>query len=143
MRRSTLGAHGDRMTNTTNTETVARMTQAVFEQDHATLASIFTEDYVFHFRGPVPIAGDHPGLGGMLEALGWIFEQTNGDIKLDQTYCLGTGDWVAEREHAKLGRKGKTLEADNLFSYRFENGRIADMWFYFGATADEADAFFA
>jgi ketosteroid isomerase-like protein len=128
---------------TNNTDTIERMTQAIFEQDHATLAGVFTDDYVFHFRGAVPVAGDHNGVGGMLETIGWLFEKTDGDIKLDQTYCVGAGDeWASEREHAILGRNGKTLEVDNLFSYRFENGRIAEMWFYFGALADEAEAFF-
>jgi ketosteroid isomerase-like protein len=131
------------MTNT-NIETISRMTEAVFKQDHATLAAIFTDDYVFHFRAAAsPLNGDHQGLGGMLEVLGWIFEKTNGDIKLDQRYCMSVGDWASEAEHATLGRNGKTLETDNLFSYRFENGRIAEMWFYVGALPDEAEAFFA
>jgi ketosteroid isomerase-like protein len=143
--RAAAAAHGARMTTTdTNIATIERMTQAIFDQDHATLASLFTDDYVFHLRGPVPVAGDHQGVAGMVETIGWVFEQTNGDIKLNQTYCVPAGaEWASEREHATLGRNGKTLEVDNLFSYRFDGGRIAEMWFYFGATSDEADAFFA
>jgi ketosteroid isomerase-like protein len=132
------------MSDHPNVATIDRMTKAVFSQDHATLASIFTDDFVFHFRAAgSPLSGDHNGLGGVLEVLGWIFEQTSGDIKLDQKYCIASGEWVAEAEHAVLGRNGKTLELDNLFSYRFENGRIAEWWFYVGALADEAEAFFA
>lgn len=132
------------MTNTTNTETIDRMTQAIFDQDHDTLASIFTDDYVFHFRGNVPLEGDHQGLGGMLEVLGWVFEQTNGDIKLDQQYCVATDDtWATEGELCTLGRNGKTLVIENAFKYRFDNGRIAEMWFYLGATKEQAEAFFS
>lgn len=58
-------------------------------------------------------------------------------------YCASTGDWVSEWEHATFGRNGKTLECDNAFNYRFENGRIAEMWMYIGALPAEAEAFFA
>ena len=46
--------------------TVNRMTKAIFDQDHDALAKIFTDDLVFHLRGPHPMAGDHAGLGGLL-----------------------------------------------------------------------------
>jgi ketosteroid isomerase-like protein len=126
-----------------NVATVDRMTQAIIDEDHDTLSSIFTDDFVFHFRAPHPASGDHHGLGAFLEVLGGLFEATNGDIKLDQLYCVGTGDWVSEWEHATFGRNGKTLESVNGFNYRFEKGRIAEMWMYIGAQAAEAEAFFA
>ena len=66
----------------TNVTTVDRMTQAIFDQDHDTLAQIFTDGFVFHFRAPLPNAGDYKGVGGLLEVLGGLFEATNGDIKL-------------------------------------------------------------
>jgi ketosteroid isomerase-like protein len=127
----------------TNVATVNRMTQAIFDEDHDTLAQIFTDGFVFHFRAPLPDAGDHKGVDGLLKVLGGLFEATNGDIKLDQMYCASTGDWVSEWEHATFGRNGKTLACDNAFNYRFENGRIAEMWMYIGALPAEAEAFFA
>ena len=79
------------------------------------------------------MAGDHAGLGGFLGVIGSFFEATNGDIKLDQQFCIGTDGWAAEWEHATLGRKGKTLESRNAFVYRFEGDRIAEMWMFLGA----------
>jgi ketosteroid isomerase-like protein len=125
-----------------NVETVNRMTQAIFSQDHDTLAKIFTDDLVFHLRGPDPMAGDHPGLGGFLEVLGAWFEATDGQIKLDQQFCIGTDGWAAEWEHATLGRKGKTLESPNAFVYRFQGDRIAEMWMFLGTQPEAAEAFF-
>ena len=78
------------------------------------------------------MAGDHSGLGGFLGVLGSFFEATNGQIQLNQQFCVGTDGWVAEWEHATLGRKGKTLESRNAFVYRFENDRIAEMWMLVG-----------
>jgi ketosteroid isomerase-like protein len=126
-----------------NVETVNRMTEAIFNQDHDTLAKIFTDDMVFHLRGPHPMAGDHPGLGGLLGVLGSFFEATNGQIELDQQFCAGADGWAAEWEHATLGRKGKTLQSRNAFVYRFDGDRIAEMWMFLGVLPEPAEAFFA
>jgi ketosteroid isomerase-like protein len=126
-----------------NVTTVNRMTKAIFDEDHATLASLFADDLQFHLRGPFERAGDHVGVDGLLDALGRIFEVTNGDIRLDQLFCVGTDDWAAEWERSVLGRNGRTLESDNAFIYRFDAGRIAEMWMFLGAPPDRAGAFFA
>jgi ketosteroid isomerase-like protein len=126
-----------------NVETVNRMTEAIFSQDHDTLAKLFTDDLVFHLRGPDPMAGDHAGLGGFLEVVGSWFEATDGQITLDQQFCVGTDRWAAEWEHATLGRNNKTLESRNAFVYRFEDDRIAEMWMFLGALPEAAEAFFA
>ncbi len=126
-----------------NVETVNRMTEAIFSQDHDTLAKIFTDDLVFHLRGPDPMAGDHPGLGGLLGVIGSWFEATGGQIELAQQFCVGSDGWAAEWEHATLGRNGRTLESRNAFVYRFEGDQIAEMWMFLGALPDAAEAFFA
>jgi hypothetical protein len=126
-----------------NVDTVNRLTTAIFEQDHDTLAKIFTDDLVFHLRAPHPMAGDHDGLGGLLASIGWLVDATGGAIDLDQRFCLGTDGWAAEWEHAVLGRNGSTLESDNAFVYRFDGDRIAEMWMFVGALPDRTEAFFA
>jgi ketosteroid isomerase-like protein len=126
-----------------NVATVNHMTRAVFEQDRAALDAIFADDFVFHLRGPFFKAGDHEGVDGLLDVIGTVFELTNGDVKLDQQFCLGTDGWAAEWEHAVLGRGGKTLESDNAFVYRFAGDRIAQMWMFLGASPAAASSFFA
>ncbi len=126
-----------------NVATVKRMTEAIFDQDREALSRIFTGDMEFHLRGPFPKAGDHVGVDGLLDVLGTMFEVTNGDIKLEQLFCVGTDGWAAEWERAVLGRGGKTLESRNAFIYRFEGDRIAEMWMFLGATPERASAFLA
>lgn len=126
-----------------NVDTVNRMTTGILEQDHAALAKIFTDDFVFHFRGPHPAAGDHAGIGGLLEVIGSFFEATGGDIRLEQRFCLGADGWAAEWEHAELGRNGKKMASDNAFVYRFVGDRVAEMWMFVGALREPAEAFFA
>ena len=126
-----------------NVATVNRMTQAIFEEDRDALSQIMTDDLQFHMRGPVPVAGDYVGVDGLLGVLGTLVELTNGDIKLDQLFCVGTDGWAAEWERAVLGRGGKTLESYDAFIYRFEGDRIAEMWMFLGATPERVSSFLA
>ena len=82
------------------------------------------------------------GASGFLSVIGSIVEITKGDLKLDQLFAIADGDWAAEWERAVFGRDGKTLEQYNSFVYRFEQGRIAEMWMI-GAGNPEDAAFFA
>ena len=125
-----------------NVTTVNRMTAAIFDGDRQALASLFSDDFAFHLRGPFVTAGDHLGVEGILGAIGPVFEATGGDVKLEQQFCVGVDGWAAEWEHAVLGRHGKTLESDNAFVYRFTGDRIAEMWMFLGADPGSAAAFF-
>jgi ketosteroid isomerase-like protein len=134
---------GGPMSDHPNVHTVNAMTKAIFDQDHDALAKIFTDDFVFHLRAPHPMSGDHAGLGGLLGVLGSFFEATNGQISLDQQFCVGAEGWAAEWKHATLGRNGNSLESRNAFVYRFEGDHIAEMWMFVGVLPEAAEAFFA
>lgn len=123
------------MTEHTKVTVINRMTTALFENDCDALADVFTQDMEFHVRGPLPRPGDHRGVDGFLEALGAIFELTEGDVKIEQLFCTAEGRWATEWEHCVLGRNGTTLEAKNAFIYRFEDDRIAEMWMICAAPA--------
>ena len=127
-----------------NVKTVQAMTTAIFDQDHDALARIFTDDLVFHLRGPVPSAGDHPGVGGLLEVIGTLFEATGGQIDLDQQFCIGAR--TAGRPSGSTPPSAATARPSspsNAFVYRFEGGRIAEMWMFIGVLPERAEAFFA
>lgn len=126
-----------------NVDLVNSMTAAIVGQDHDALSRIFSDDFVFHLRGPYPEAGDHHGLGGFLSVMSGIFEACEGNIDLEQRFVVGTGPWAAEWEHATLHRRGRTLHSDNSFVYRIADGRIGDMWMFLGADPAEAAAFFS
>jgi ketosteroid isomerase-like protein len=126
------------MTSHPNVTVVDEMTQAIFNADREKLTTIFTEDLAFHFRGPLPVAGDYTGVDGLLSALGTLFELTDGNIKLEQLFCVGTGEWAAEWEEAVFTVDGRTLTMNNGFVYRFEGARIAEMWFLSAAPAESA-----
>ena len=134
------------MSDHPNVTTVNSMTTAIFEQDHDALAKIFTEDFEFHLRGPAHVAGDYHGVGGLMEAMGSIFEMTGGQIDLDQQLCVGTDGWAVEFEYATLGRSGgngSTIVSKNALVYRFDGDRIAEWWMLLGVLPETAEAFFA
>jgi len=132
----------DIMSTHPNVAVIDRMTQAIVENDRETLTRIFTDDMVFHGRGPIPFAGDHAGVDSLLAALGTVFELTDGDVKLEQLSCLADDEWGTEWEHAVFGRNGQTLEMNDSFVYRFDDGRIREMWFI-AAGPTEAASFWA
>jgi ketosteroid isomerase-like protein len=123
-----------------NVTLINDMTCAAVAGDKEALAKLFTDDLALHVRGPLPSEGDHDGVDGFLSAIGRIFELTAGDVKLEQRFCIANDEWASEWEHAVLGRNGATLDTHNSFVYRFEGGRIAEMWMI--CTAPPADAAF-
>ncbi len=123
------------MSEHANVTVINRMTKAVFENDKDALSRVFADNLAFHVRGPLPRPGDHAGVDGFLEAMGAIFELTDGDVKIEQLFCTADGAWASEWEHAVLGRNGRTLEAENAFIYRFDDGRIAELWMICAAPA--------
>ena len=104
------------------------MTAAAISGDKDALAKIFTDDMQFHVRGPLPKVGDHDGVDGFTDVIGTIFELTNGDVNIEALLISADDTWATEWEHAVLGRNGHKLDTHNVFSYRFEGDRIAEMW---------------
>ena len=93
------------MTQHPNVTVINRMTKAVFDNDRDTLSELFTDDMIFHVRGPLPRPGDHEGVAGFLEAMGALFELTDGDVKIEQLFCIADGQWAAEWENACRSRR--------------------------------------
>jgi ketosteroid isomerase-like protein len=117
------------MSDNANVKVVDCMTEAALTGDTEALAKVFTEDVELHVRGALPLAGDHVGAESFVALVSAIVARTKGSIDLEQKFCIGDGSWAAEWEHAKLGVDGKTYETTNSFIYRFDEGRIAEMWF--------------
>lgn len=126
------------MTAHPNVTAVDEMTKAIFGRDRERLTELFCEDMVLHARGALPIAGDHVGMDAFLAAFGRLFELSEGNIRLEQLFCLGAGEWASEWERAEITIDGRTFETNNAFVYRFSGDRIAEMWFLSAAPAEHA-----
>ena len=124
-----------------NVAVVNRMTEAAIAGDKQVLADCFTEDVAFHVRGTLPRVGDHRGVEGFLGVIGTIMDLTAGDVKLEQQFAIADDGWAAEWERTLFGRNGQTLDSRNAFIYRFEDGRIAEMWMI-GVGPEGSESFF-
>ncbi len=133
---------GGTMSENPNVTAINHMTKAVSDHDRETLVELFSEDIEFHVRGSLPCAGDHRGVDGFLGALGTLFDLTDGEVRLEQLLCVANGRWAVEWESAVYGRHGRTLETKDAFVYRFEGGRIGEIWML-DAASPEASAFWA
>ena len=129
------------MSDHPNVAVINRMTEAALASDKQVLAECFTGDVAFHVRGTLPRVGDHRGVEGFLGVIGTIVDLTAGDVKLEQLFAIADDGWAAEWERALLGRNGRTLDTHNAFIYRFEDGRIAEMWMI-GAGPLGSESFF-
>ena len=108
--------------------------QSDLQRRQGDLNSLFADEFTFHLRAPIRHGG-RPRRGRRSTRRDRrIFEATNGDVKLEHQFFIGTDGWAAEWEHAVLGRHGKTLESNNAFVYRFTGDRFAEMWMFVGAT---------
>ncbi len=124
-----------------NVTVINRMTEAAIAGDKKVLTECFTEDLAFHVRGTLPRVGDHRGVEGFLGVIETIVELTAGDVRLEQLFAIADEDWAAEWERALFGRNERTLDQRNAFIYRFEDGRIAEMWMI-GAGPAGSESFF-
>ena len=118
------------------------MTGAVLGGERTIFEGGLTDDFTFHYRGPYPKPGDYAGAAGLMEVIGAVVEATDGDIDLQQRFCVaadGLGVRVGTRGP---GSRDRTLESDNAFVYRFDDDRIAEMWMFIGAPPG-SEAFFA
>ena len=53
---------------------------------------------------------------------------SDGEVNIEALLISADDTWATEWEHAVLGRNGQKLDTHNVFSYRFEGDRIAEMW---------------
>jgi ketosteroid isomerase-like protein len=131
----------EKMSEHPNVTVIKRVEEAALAGDKKALADCFTEDVVFHVRGTLPRVGDHRGVEGLLGVIGSIFELTSGDVKLERVFAIAEDGWAAEWERALLGRDGRTLDTRNAEIWRFEDGRVAEMWLI-GAGPVGSESFF-
>ena len=119
------------------------MTDAIFSQDHDALAKIFTDDLVFHFRGPHPMAGDHTGLGGLLSRAR-LRSSRRPTARSSSTRSSASAPTAGPPSSStpSWAATARPSSRENAFVYRFEGDRIAEMWMYVGLMPDVAEAFF-
>ena len=116
-----------------NKAVVMRFVQEFKNQaNHAIVAELYTPNFIHHFRDPrIP-----EGREG-LKQLGRTVHGAFPDVRVTVEDLFGEGDRVVERSSVRATHKGefngvsatgKQVGWTETHIYRFENGKIAELW---------------
>ncbi len=114
-----------------NAELARRELDAVNSGDLATLRDIYTEDFIFHYPGRSPLAGDHRGFEG-LQRFAEKIGEIAGDSLEREAHAI-----VADDEHAVqlltvrgTRKDGRSHEWNSVVVLHVVGGRINEAWIH-------------
>ena len=104
------------------------------EGDLAAVMAAYHDDFVLHYFGNNPLAGQHVGKTAALGVLGEFSRRTN--RKLIQVVSVMAGDRrgaIVARE--QLGPDAAPIEVERVLVYRIAGDKLAECWGYDGDQA--------
>lgn len=97
--------------------------------DMAALASLLTDDVVWHQPGANQLSGDHVGPEAVVAHLGKFMELSGGTFALETESATESGNLVATTVRFTAQREGAAdLDQHGVDVFRVENDRIAEIW---------------
>ncbi|RSM70260.1 ketosteroid isomerase [Actinoplanes sp. ATCC 53533] len=127
----------------TDTLAVAtRYVNALNAGDFATVAGMFADEIVWHQPGSSQLSGTYRGAPAVGELLGATMTLSEGTLRLAATGApMVNGDVCAFPIHFSGKRSnGAEMSMDGVDVLRIEGEKIAEVWLFSSAQADE-DAF--
>jgi ketosteroid isomerase-like protein len=113
----------------TNHAVVAAYARAWQDGDAATLVGLYHNDFVLHYFGESPLAGDHVGKAAALAALSKVQQLTNRKLLNVHDVLSGPGHG-AILAHERWERDGRVLEVHRVFVYHVRDGQFTECWLY-------------
>jgi uncharacterized protein len=113
---------------------------AVRKGDFETLAPMMTADFVCHEADGLPYGGEYRGLDGWQRLLKRVVETWAG-FRLETLAILGeTADTIVLRFRlvGRSRRTGTPFDTTVMELWRFEDGKLAEIWPYYWDTAELA-----
>lgn len=97
--------------------------------DMAALASLLTDDVVWHQPGANQLSGDHVGPEAVVAHLGKFMELSGGTFALETESVTESGNLVATTVRFTGQREGVAdLDQHGVDVFRVEGDRIAEIW---------------
>ena len=110
--------------------------------DQALLASVVSQDVVWHQPGNNQFSGTHKGLAAVGAMLGRMMDISRGTFTIYKAdHFMANGNWVAVSLAFKAQREGAKVDQPGVDLLRIENGRIVEVRLFSSDQAQE-DAFF-
>lgn len=112
-----------------NHAVVAAYAHAWQDGDAATLVRLYHDDFVLHYFGRSPLAGDHVGKAAALGALAKVQQLTNRKLIEVHDVLSGPGHG-AVLAHEQWQRDDRTLEVHRVLLYHVRDGKLSECWLY-------------
>lgn len=125
-----------------NVDIVRRGYEAFSKGDMDTLATLMSEDVIWHVPGSNPLSGDKKGRDDTFAYFGQLMERSGGTLKIDLHDIVGGDEHVVGLHHDSAEREGKTLDSNEILIFHVSNGQIVEAWEQYPDLA-EFDKFWA
>lgn len=98
--------------------------------DEAALRSLMSDGIVWHVPGKSPLSADYRGPDEVLSFLARPRELSNGTVRPQLLSLTATDDYAIALVRVFAERPGKKLDGSlQAWTFRMEDGRIAEFWF--------------
>ena len=118
-------------TSQTHHEDLIRRTYELFNSDDAHgLAELWSDDIVWHIGGSNLATGDHIGVDAILGMMGDVVAITHGTFQVEIKNVATSGDHGYSLHKATAMTDAGVAEFWTVLSFRFADGKIAEIWNY-------------
>jgi ketosteroid isomerase-like protein len=110
--------------------TIREFYDARTRRDWDVVGSLFTNEVGYHEPGEEDHSGDFKGRDEVVALLAKLVNVTQGTFQLDPDGFLNLDEHSATVVNWSAERDGRRAEGRELAIFRFEDDRIAEVWFY-------------
>jgi uncharacterized protein (DUF1330 family)/ketosteroid isomerase-like protein len=125
-----------------NVLTYVKAIEAFNRDDPDAVRAYVTDDVVYRIPGRNQVAGEYRGIEGFAGILRRLRDETSGTIALAPTSVVADNDNLISRARVTAERRGKHLDTENCYAFRFVGGKVADGQVFLSDPA-QVDDFFA
>ena len=104
--------------------------EAFSRNDMDTLTELIAEDTLWHSAGTSPLSGDYTSRDAVFAFFGKLAELSEGTLQIHDDDFLGSETRSVSLLRMTATRGDKKLDADCCEVVRWENGQVAEDWFF-------------
>ncbi len=111
-----------------NTDLITRAYELFGQGDMENLQTLWTDDIVWHIAGNTTISGDHEGAAGVLSMFGQLVASTEGTFQAELQSAMADDTLGFSLHKATAEKGGESYELWTALTYRFDDGKVAEIW---------------
>ena len=112
-----------------NEELARRELEVLEAGDMETLATLYADDFVLHYPGRSPIAGDHRSFEEFLAKLGPLMGE-DGTITRELHDALGSDDHSVQLVNVTANARGRSHSWHAVIVMHSRDGEISEAWIH-------------